>query len=373
MSLAVAAVVAGHGAVGDDSDCETVVYDATDDKLDLRTMVVEDHAFQRSLVVMSAKDTSQPCQLDWWLKHNPQGLIKCQNDAKSVDVDVLKHGRACKPSDCQGDPDDVINGYVRTMLASAVMTPQSHQMSAICIELGCKAKIKRTKLSGGFLQSDDQSDDKPAPWVPRQSPKEILVIGLGSSTMALWLRKHFPDTTLHVAELVPQVVEAAPCFSLNTSDPALHLHTGDGRAFLQSSRDGQYDAILIDAFDPDASLPPCFRTHEFFSLAKSKLSDGGAISFNLLNTKASLQVLKGLAANFAADRLWVGQAPGAVGVQEVIVGFTDGHAASADDSRKAPQSAVQWFDGAEFLPLRSDVLDGVESFEDATQCRSPEA
>merc|ERR1719443_424284 len=119
-------------------------------------------------------------------------------------------------------------------------------------------------IRGSLLQKGLAADAQgEAPWSPR-SPRKMLVIGLGSSTMALWLRKHYPDTTLHVAELVPSVVASAPCFGLDTNDPGLHLHAADGRAFLKNSTDGQYDAILIDAFDPDAGVPSCFRTKEFF-------------------------------------------------------------------------------------------------------------
>merc|ERR1719321_2190884 len=137
--------------------------------------------------------------------------------------------------------------------------------------------------------------------------------------MANWFRQKLPSVELHVAELVPGVVEAAPCFGLNVSDPKLHLHVQDGREFLRQSKDGDYDAILVDAFDKNASLPKCFKTEEFFGLARTKLASGGALSFNLLQfPKDSARVLKSLVRNFPQDHVWVGDAPGAQGIQEVI-------------------------------------------------------
>ena len=63
----------------------------------------------------------------------------------------------------------------------------------------------------------------------------------------------------------------------------LHLHTGDGRKYLQSRTDGKYDGILVDAFDPDSEVeyPICMQTFDLFPLAKRKLAPGGVFSLNL--------------------------------------------------------------------------------------------
>lgn len=361
--IAALLVLPAQASLARDDDCEHVIYDHNDEYLKLRTMVVQDHSQQRSLVIMDEKDTSMPCQLMWWLQHNPQGLVKCEN------ADSAEKKGTCSPTDCGANPDIIENGYVRTMLASALLAPASHEMSAICIEMGCRARITRTRLPGGFLQADDAVSEGEAPWVPRRKPQNLLVIGLGSSSMALWLRKHYPDTTLHVAELVPSVVASAPCFGLDTNDPGLHLHAADGRAFLKNSTDGQYDAILIDAFDPDAGVPSCFRTGEFFALAKSKLAQGGALSFNLLNQKTSPGVLKSLAENFDADRVWIGDAPGAEGIQHVVTAFSSGRSvAPADDKVTVSQQGEQWFESAKYRAMDPKVLDGVEGYQDKDLC-----
>lgn len=344
--------------------CHTVVFDQTDASLHVRTLVVENDDRQRVLVLTNDTDLSKPCGLRWWLDHNPQGEVQCTG--KSAQPTAA--GEACAVSACRVDSSEVELGYVRTMLASVVYAPTSaaHTMSAICIELGCRTRIRRAKVRNTLLQRHSQ-------WLPRAHLKSVLVIGLGSSTMANWFRRALPETALHVVDLVPGVVAAAPCFGLATQgDSRLQLHVGDGRAFLQSRPDGEFDAIVLDAFDSSAALPPCFRTHEFFELAKKKLSVGGALSFNLLANKEAPRVLKSLAANFEGHRVWLGDAPGAQGLQTVVTAFAPGRAATAsEDEHKGPieyARARSWFDDANIRTLPADVLQSVVPLDDATLC-----
>merc|ERR1719359_2108917 len=169
-------------------------------------------------------------------------------------------------------------------------------MSAICIELGCRSRITHTHV-GTLLETAREVQ-----WAPRPRLQRVLIIGLGSSTMANWMRQQLPDTELHVAELVPAVAAAAPCFGLDSAsgkDARLHLHVGDGRSALEKFEDGNFDAILVDAFAHDASLPPCFRTSEFFAIARKKLLPGGALSFNLWSDgKSKGRIVKALTKSF---------------------------------------------------------------------------
>lgn len=357
------------------SDCNQVVFDHIDKALHVRTMVVEDSNVdgqrQRSLVLVADDDRSMPCRPQWWLDHNPQGVVHCKaSSSKATGMNL------CDAGQCEADADNVELGYVRTMLASSFFVPQSHTMSAVCIELGCKARITRTRTVGTLLERGTE-----ARWSPRSHIRRALVIGLGSSTMALWMRHQLPDTELHVAELVPGVAAAAPCFGLdmpgaksqNTSHAGLHLHVGDGRTFLQNDAlDGNFDVIIVDAFDKTASLPACFRTREFFQLARRKLAPGGALSFNLLNTKSALRIVKSLTLSFENSHVWIGQAPGAEGVQEVITAFAPGRQVNAADSAGGTASALPavkaWFGAAQYTTLRSDKLKAVEPFEDVTEC-----
>jgi len=361
--LQVALVTAVTNSLDRGNGCNTVVFEQIDAALHVRTLVVENGERQRMLVLTNDTDLSRPCQLRWWLDHNPQGEVQCTGTHDQP----AAVGGVCAASSCRVDSSQVELGYVRTMLASVVYAPTWHTMSAICIELGCRSRIRRAKVRNTLLQRQSQ-------WLPRAHLQSVLVIGLGSSTMANWFRHALPETTLHVVDLVPGVVAAAPCFGLAAEgDSRLQLHVGDGRAFLQNRPDGEFDAIILDAFDASAALPPCFRTHEFFDLAKRKLSMGGVLSFNLLANKESPRILKSLAANFEGDRVWLGDAPGAQGLQTVVTAFAPGRAATTaeSDDHKGPVEyarARSWFDDANIRSLPADILQSVAPLDDASLC-----
>jgi len=363
--LRAALVAAVTTSLDQGNGCNTIVFEQIDAALHVRTLVVENGDRQRMLVLTNDTDLSKPCQLRWWLDHNPQGEVQCAG----ANAQPKTPGAVCAASSCRVDSSEVELGYVRTMLASVVFTPSWHTMSAICIELGCRSRIRRAKVRNTLLQQ------RTSQWLPRANLKSVLVVGLGSSTMANWFRHALPETTLHVVDLVPGVVAAAPCFGLaSEGDSRLHLHVGDGRGFLQSRSDGEFDAIILDAFDASASLPPCFRTHEFFKLAKQKLSMGGVLSFNLLATKESPRILESLAANFEGHRVWLGDAPGAQGIQTVVTAFAQGRAAtsSENDDHKGPIEYVRarsWFEDANMRSLPAGALKSVAPLDDATVCK----
>lgn len=352
----------------EDSDCNKVVFDSLDKDLHVRTMVVEDSSRQRMLVLTAENDTSMPCKPRWWLDHNPQGVVQCMGNSSGSPTTRTGKATSCDLLQCKANAADVQLGYVRTMLASAIFAPEPHTMSAICIELGCRSRITRQRV-GTLLETGKVQ------WAPRNRIQRVLIIGLGSSTMALWMRQQLPEAELHVAELVPGVATAAPCFGLDTAsghDARLHMHVGDGRAVLSESGDGQFDAILVDAFDHDASLPPCFRTSEFFAIARKKLLPGGALSFNLWSDgKSKQRIVKALTKSFDTSRVWVGDAPGAEGIQEVVTAFAPGHPASkvgADTREQANGRARNWWGAARYRNLHIQALEEVQSFEDATEC-----
>lgn len=194
--------------------------------------------------------------------------------------------------------------------------------------------------------------------------------------MALWMRQQMPDTELHVVELVPGVAAAASCFGLDNAaghDKGLKIHVGDGRAALQNFPDKEFDAILVDAFDHDASLPPCFRTSEFFAIARRKLMPGGALSFNLYSDgKSKTRIVKALTHSFDTSHIWVGNAPGAEGIQEVITAFSTGvsssHAGGQEADKAASGNVRDWWGAAQYRVLPKNAFHDVKPFEDVTEC-----
>jgi spermidine synthase len=74
--------------------------------------------------------------------------------------------------------------------------------------------------------------------------------------------------------------ESAPL----ASDPRVHLHTADGRAYLQSSRD-HFDVIIVNAPDPQTAQLNRFYTAEFFRAARQHLAPGGVLALQLSSSE----------------------------------------------------------------------------------------
>jgi len=362
------ATVGGHA-------CSQIVFDQIDADLGIRTTVLEDDRHRRYLV-LTDKPNETACTD--FIDGECQGEVICEGRGEQGDGTVGGFMRGtvlsnkqiaksisadpCSLSMCQVNPSNFGMPYVRTMLASLALVPHSHGSS--------RAKFQATGHSGSLEMTIGSA---PA-WQLRAQNQgaQLLVIGLGSSTMPLWLRKHMPHATVHVAELVPAVVSAAACFGLDTSDPMLHLHTGDGRTFLQNSVDGQYDGILVDAFDPDSEseYPSRMRTIEFFSLAKRKLAPGGVLSLNLWiegELELSRRIRKSLYSAFDGDQIWLGRTP-EMKAQEVVAAFSDGVARS-DNSHKLAD-AKEWFTSAEFSPANVHTLQSEKPLRDAGVSRA---
>jgi len=341
-----------------------IIFDQTDEALGVRTMVIDqgdaqasDHGgLQRSLVLTDASDRSVPCELQWWLDHNPQGMGVCSPPKDGDASNSTASGCKACPSPMV---DDIWNGYVRTMLAVAVYTPPNNGQSFL--------QVKASKA----LTTDDQDSG----WVAREKPGRLAVIGLGASTMANWLHNHLPDTQLDVAEIVPGVAASAPCFGLDTTSKNLRIHVQDGRKFLEDSPDNAFDALLIDAFDPKESMPSCFKSLEFFQLVHQKVVPGGAVAFNLLDfPKDSRRVLASLRQAFGdGGTLWSGSAPGAQGIQEVIVGLRAGPSKSAHSSSAAADAAQGFLGQADFRPVDDRRIDGALPLADTDVCPKAKA
>ncbi len=114
------------------------------------------------------------------------------------------------------------------------------------------------------------------------APKTALVIGLGSGTTVATL-KRFPLESVDVAEISPEVSEAAQRYFSDVndrflSDPRVSLHLDDGRNFLRFRPPGSYDIIISEPSNPWVAGVSALFTDEFFADAKEKLRPGGIFS-----------------------------------------------------------------------------------------------
>jgi spermidine synthase len=111
-------------------------------------------------------------------------------------------------------------------------------------------------------------------------PRSALVIGFGTGiTAGAMLR--FPGLERPVvAELLPEVLQAAPLFNGNfaaVSDPRLQIRLRDGRRELLRS-DERYDLVTLEPPPPSAAGVVNLYSRDFYALAAARLQPGGLVA-----------------------------------------------------------------------------------------------
>ncbi len=112
-----------------------------------------------------------------------------------------------------------------------------------------------------------------------EESRRFLVVGLGGGTLPMFLRKHYPDATIDVVDIDPEVVDVAKKFFGFREDGLMNAHVADGRRFIERSRQ-PYDVIFLDAFGAD-SIPPRLTTREFLQAVRRAVTPGGVVIGNL--------------------------------------------------------------------------------------------
>ena len=124
------------------------------------------------------------------------------------------------------------------------------------------------------------------------APRHILMIGGGASGSVEQALRHPTVERIDLVELDPALIdmgrkyfssESAPLFS----DPRVHLHYADGRAYLKSMYDA-YDVVIVDVPDPQTAQLNRFYTEEFFLAARSHLAPGGLLALQLRSSEEAI-------------------------------------------------------------------------------------
>jgi len=285
---------------------------------DPQVLVFEDHgtpskARRRTLIFKSADG-----------RCNGQAAITCKQTESSLSLlTTIRTGamNLCSMDACTADMSaslaDLGAGYVRSMVGAMAWLPP---------------------VSSGA------------------SSRQILSIGLGAGTLALALQEVLPGSRQTVVELSGTVADAAPCFGSGEFDVVV----GDGRTYLEKANDGELDAVLVDAFNAEDRVPPCFVTSEFFRTARKKLRSGGILVMNSHSGKTlhdDVHDLLPAAQSVFGQSVMLGQAPG-LGNVIVVARATDGHEDEGVSTllqepgkrEGVPEEISAWFHDAEFVP-----------------------
>lgn len=123
-----------------------------------------------------------------------------------------------------------------------------------------------------------------APFAFNGQIERVLMVGLGGGSAAKQFQAYYPEVALDIVDIDGAVVEVAKEYFQFTPGPKTRIHVMDGRQFLRGTQQ-KYDLILMDAYtsNPYGSFIPFhLATQEFFQLARSRLTDGGLLAYNVI-------------------------------------------------------------------------------------------
>ena len=110
-----------------------------------------------------------------------------------------------------------------------------------------------------------------------QEPLRVLILGMGTGTYAVQLRRFAPEARITGVEIDEGITAlAGKYFGLPEEIPVV---TYDGRAFLAAVEDC-YDVIMVDAYQ-DITIPFQMASREFFTLVREHLSPEGVMVVNM--------------------------------------------------------------------------------------------
>ena len=166
--------------------------------------------------------------------------------------------------------------------------------------------MKFVRLGTGYTESTtNTNDDSELPvfytrvmlvgLLYADSPRNILMIGLGGGTLTNYLHKFLKnDAYVRAVELDSGVILAAKKYFHIKEFGNYKIIENDGRLYLYDSKQ-PYDIIMLDAFR-GGYVPFHLLTKEFYALANSRLGPGGCLVINLHATTelfpSSLSTLK---------------------------------------------------------------------------------
>ncbi len=110
----------------------------------------------------------------------------------------------------------------------------------------------------------------------------VLFIGGGGYTMPRFLEVHYPQSTLEVVEIDPEVTEVAFQYLGLPRATNIVTYNQDARTKLPNLPVGRYDLVIGDAFN-DVSVPYHLTTLQFNQQVKALLKDQGIYMVNVVD------------------------------------------------------------------------------------------
>jgi spermidine synthase len=118
----------------------------------------------------------------------------------------------------------------------------------------------------------------------RESEKvnSALFIGAGAFGMPENVSRDFPEASVDVVEIDPQVIEVGKKFFKLDEHPKVKAHAADARRFLNLAGDKQWDLVFGDAYNGRHAIPSHLATQEFFQQIADHLTPDGVYIMNII-------------------------------------------------------------------------------------------
>jgi SAM-dependent methyltransferase len=122
-----------------------------------------------------------------------------------------------------------------------------------------------------------------------RAKQHVAVVGLGTGSMAGYAG---PDRHITFFDIDPQVYDIAFHFFtyLRRCGDECDVVFGDGRLSIEKARDGEFDVLMLDAFNSD-SIPAHLVSREAVRMYLTKLKPDGLILFHVSNRYMDVESL----------------------------------------------------------------------------------
>jgi len=112
-------------------------------------------------------------------------------------------------------------------------------------------------------------------------PSRILVTGLGGGVIPQYLSRYFPDVSIDIIEIDPEVVNVAKEFFSFQETDKIKVHIGDAFQVV-SQLEEKYDIVILDAFQ-NQYVPFHLMSIEFFKMVNTITKVPGVVVANMCN------------------------------------------------------------------------------------------
>ncbi len=113
----------------------------------------------------------------------------------------------------------------------------------------------------------------------RADPRRILQLGLGGGSLAKFCYRHFPDASITVIEIDPNVLALRDEFRVPADDDRFRVVQGDGVKYIARNAPRE-DVILVDACDR-YGMSPTLEAADLYANLRRRLSVNGVLVMNL--------------------------------------------------------------------------------------------